>query len=190
MVSNYPDSTSESWTFDANDAAASHTDVRAYTTNYTLDQAGRLTGITFPHDTALSLVYDAASRKTGMTDGSGALILKDFIQDGMQSTSVTLPDMECNNCTLQFIQIMTDKSPYTVDGTSDDIYFNCADITLSTTAPPPADSTPNPGQEAGVDPPPEGGVDSGCCSTSGGSPTGILLGLVVGGLILRRRRRR
>ncbi len=124
--------------------------------------------------------------QTGMTDSAGALILKDFIPDGMLSTQVTLPSMECDNCTLQFIQVMTDKSPYTVTGTSDDIYFNCADITLSAGAPPPNDGAP--GQEAGVDPP-EGGVDGGCCSTSGGSPTGIALGFVVGALILRRRRR-
>ena len=39
--------------------------------SYTLDHSGRLTLIDFPHDTDVSLTYDAAGRKTGMTDGSG-----------------------------------------------------------------------------------------------------------------------
>src|SRR5687767_5344915 len=43
---------------------------------------------------------------------------------------ITLPNMTCENCTLQLIQLMTDKPPYTVDATSDDIYFQCADIAL------------------------------------------------------------
>jgi len=123
--------------------------------------------------------------QTGMTDSAGALILSDFIPDGMSSIQVTLPAIECSNCTLQFIQVMTDKSPYTTTPTSDDIYFNCADITLSAAGPLPDAGTP--GQEAGVDPP-VGGVDGGC-STSGGSPAGIAFGFVVGALILRRRRR-
>jgi MYXO-CTERM domain-containing protein len=126
--------------------------------------------------------------QTGMTDSTGALILKDFIPDETLSTQITFPMMECNNCTLQFIQVMTDKPPYTIDTLSDDIYFNCADITLSNTAPQQPDGGIGPGGDAGVDPAdPEGG---GCCSSGRGSAaTGLLGGLVVG-LILRRRRRR
>ena len=52
---------------------ASHTDGRSYTTNYTLDHAGRLTLIDFPHDTDVSLTYDAAGRKTEMTEGSSTM---------------------------------------------------------------------------------------------------------------------
>jgi MYXO-CTERM domain-containing protein len=126
--------------------------------------------------------------QTGMTDGAGALILKDFIADGTSSTQITLPSMECSNCTLQFIQVMTDKPPYTVDAASNDIYFNCADITLSATGPGPTPDGGTPNPEAGVEPPVGG--ESGCCSTSNSSPTGIFLGLAVGALILRRRRRR
>lgn len=126
--------------------------------------------------------------QTGMTDSAGALILKDFIADGTSTTQVTLPSMECDNCTLQFIQVMTDKAPYTVDANSNDIYFNCADITLSTTGPGPTPDAGTPGPEAGVEP--QDGVESGCCSTSNSSPTGIFLGFAIGALILRKRRRR
>ena len=66
----YPDSTSESWTYDANGAVASHTDGRGYTTNYTLDHADRLTLIDYPHDTDVSFVYDDAGRKTGYPLGA------------------------------------------------------------------------------------------------------------------------
>ncbi len=127
--------------------------------------------------------------QTGTTDATGALILKDFIPDGTSSIQVTLPSIECNNCTLQFIQLMTDKKPYTIEPDSDDIYFNCADITLSTSGPGPTPDAGTPGSEAGVDPPESGG-ESGCCSASNNSPTGVLFGLAVGALLLRKRRSR
>lgn len=128
---------------------------------------------------------------TGMVDpdGSGSIILKDQIADGTTQIDVTLPDMECSNCTLQFIQVMTDKAPYTTDLNSDDIYFNCADITLAKDAP-----------DAGMQPTPDAGVDEGggnnnagngeissSCSTGNATGLGVLalLGLVG----LRRRRR-
>jgi hypothetical protein len=41
---------------------------------------------------------------------------------------LTLPNVECENCTIQLIQMMTDKPPYAV-GTND-IYYNCLDVTL------------------------------------------------------------
>ncbi len=41
---------------------------------------------------------------------------------------LTLPNVECENCTIQLIQMMTDKPPYEV-GTND-IYYNCLDVTL------------------------------------------------------------
>ncbi len=59
-------------------------------------------------------------------------VLVDDIKDksGTQiyTQEVTLPDVECDRCTLQVIQVMTDKPPY---GDGDDIYYQCADITLS-----------------------------------------------------------
>jgi hypothetical protein len=50
------------------------------------------------------------------------------------SQSVTLPDVECDNCTLQLIQVMSDKMPWGPDGGSD-IYYQCADLVLSQSAP-------------------------------------------------------
>ncbi len=129
---------------------------------------------------------------TGMTDpgGSGSLILADRIADGTLSLDVVLPNVECTNCTLQLIQLMTDKPPYTVDALSDDIYFQCLDLVLSTTAPPPVDAAINPGDpDAGTD----GGSNvSGGCSTSGAS-SGLgaaLLGLGLATGMTRRRRAR
>jgi MYXO-CTERM domain-containing protein len=60
-------------------------------------------------------------------------VLLDDIEDqgGFQtpySTMVQIPeDMSCDACVLQVIQVMTDKSPY---GDGDDIYYQCADITI------------------------------------------------------------
>lgn len=45
-----------------------------------------------------------------------------------------LPDVECDNCTLQLIQVMTDKAPYAKD--SDDLYYNCLDVRLVATPEP------------------------------------------------------
>jgi hypothetical protein len=41
---------------------------------------------------------------------------------------VTLPNEPCEECTLQLIQVMTDKAPFTAGG--DDIYYQCADIVI------------------------------------------------------------
>jgi hypothetical protein len=46
--------------------------------------------------------------------------------------NITLPNVECTNCTLQLIQVMTDKPPYVVN--TDDVYHQCADIVLSSGA--------------------------------------------------------
>src|SRR5215831_18337125 len=50
----------------------------------------------------------------------------------MYTQQVTLPNLECSNCTLQLIQVMTDKPPY---GNGDDVYHQCADLVLSSGAP-------------------------------------------------------
>jgi hypothetical protein len=102
---------------------------------------------------------------------------------------ITLPNIECTTCTLQLIQLMTDKPPYTIDAASNDIYYQCADITLSASAPdagaqPMADSGTPPDNDAGA-PNPGGGGSGGC---SAGAGAGLLAAL--GALGLRRRRRR
>jgi len=129
---------------------------------------------------------------TGMTEPvTGALILADQIADGTLSTTVTLPNVECTNCTLQFIQVMTDKAPYTIDAMSDDIYFNCADLVLSNSAPdagtgPGGEPTPG-GPDAGTGNPNNGGTVDGGCSAGGDAS---LLALALGGAFAIRRRRR
>ncbi|MDC0719748.1 SCE4755 family polysaccharide monooxygenase-like protein [Nannocystis bainbridge] len=64
---------------------------------------------------------------------SNPAVLVDEIADKqgsqqMYEQEVTLPLMSCDNCTLQLIQVMTDKPPYEI-GTND-LYYQCADIVL------------------------------------------------------------
>jgi len=63
---------------------------------------------------------DATVLADGITDRSGG---------GDYSYEVTLPDIECDNCTLQVIQFMTDKPPFGAGG-GRDIYYQCADFVL------------------------------------------------------------
>lgn len=49
------------------------------------------------------------------------------------SLDVTLPDKECDNCTLQIIQVMSEasKAPYDPSATNaDDLYYQCVDLVL------------------------------------------------------------
>lgn len=50
------------------------------------------------------------------------------------AATIVLPNIECDNCTLQLMQVMTDKPPFTNDAASDDMHRQCADITLTPTA--------------------------------------------------------
>jgi uncharacterized protein (TIGR03382 family) len=113
---------------------------------------------------------------TGQTDpGTGSLIIADRIQHGTQSMDLVLPSVECDNCTLQLIQMMTDKPPYASDTSSDDIYFACVDLVLSVSAP-----APDAGGTGAGNP------SSGGCSAAG-SPSAVLA-LAALGLVRRRRR--
>ena len=115
---------------------------------------------------------------TGKTDPiTGSLIIADRIRHGALSLDLTLPDMECSNCTLQLIQMMTDKPPYSIAATSDDIYYACVDLVLSSSAPP-----PDAGDTGGG-----GGGGATGCSAAGGSSS--LAALAALGLVARRRRR-
>lgn len=91
-----------------------------------LDPDGENDLIDPPNFTALytnpTVLLDGIADKTGTTT---------------YSVMVTLPDIECANCTLQLIQVMTDKPPY---GDGNDIYYQCADITI--TKPPPGCAEP------------------------------------------------
>lgn len=50
--------------------------------------------------------------------------------DPNRSFSLTLPDIECDNCTLQLLQVLTDHLPYTTDEQTDDLHWQCADLVL------------------------------------------------------------
>jgi hypothetical protein len=132
---------------------------------------------------------------TGLTDPDGSIILADRIPNphpggGVQTFTVTLPDVSCTNCTLQLLQVMTDTPMY---DPSSALYFQCADLVLSSTAPdagpppdampPGADAAPGGGSDAQVADPPGG---DGCHAGSGSS--GILTVLALVGM--RRRTRR
>jgi hypothetical protein len=78
---------------------------------------------------------------------------------------VTLPNITCDNCTLQVIQVMYDKQPYTTPG--NDIYYQCADLVLRAGAGP-----PDPGIDA------DAGTNVGA---GGGTGTGAGAGTGTGG---------
>lgn len=63
--------------------------------------------------------------------------------------SVTLPNIECDNCTLQVMQMMNDFAPFHSPASypADDIYYNCIDIVLSNDAP---ESTDVPVENNGI----------------------------------------
>jgi uncharacterized protein (TIGR03382 family) len=149
-----------------------------------------------PTGTGVGGFQSAAESQTGMTDGpTGTLIIADMIPDGTLSTQITLPNMECTNCTLQFIQVMTGGTyePSIVQATNNDLYFNCADITLQAGATMPPDppvgddaGTGGGGDDAGVGNPGGPGEVTGGCSAAGSSTTALFgLALLAG---LRRRR--
>jgi uncharacterized protein (TIGR03382 family) len=129
---------------------------------------------------------------TATTVGMDPTVMIDLIPDvqgnfplnGRPYTQqITFPNIECDHCTLQVIQLMTDKPPYTTVPTSDDIYFQCADIQLKVGATPPPDAGVTPGDDAGTTTtnPSEG------CNAGGGGSSGVLaLGLA---FVIRRRRR-
>lgn len=131
---------------------------------------------------------------TGMTDAAtGTMILADRIADSNATVymqDITLPNMECNNCTLQLTQFMTTAGPTSYSINS--IYFNCADIVISN-SPPPTSGTPDAGPvttpDAGT-PGDDGDVKGGCSTSDIGSTGGVLaVGLFGAALVARRRRR-
>ena len=131
--------------------------------------------------------------------------------DQNYTVDITFPDIECDNCTLQVIQVMSTAATYT----EGDLYYQCADIVLSAAAP----ATPDPACVApppGEDPPDDGGDGDGSgdgdgtgdgdgaggdpehsgveggCAVAGGSGRGLsgTVLLLLGALVLQGRRRR
>ena len=121
------------------------------------------------------------------TDVSGGpAVLLDDIADktGTETYSqqIKLPDVACDNCTLQVIQVMTDKPPY---GDGNDLYYQCADIILT------KDGAAAPDAGAPAAPPPPAST-SDCTVTTGSQErdtTGVLAAtLAIATLTWRRRR--
>ena len=131
---------------------------------------------------------DFVDPATMMEFDSNSSVLMDNIADttgGTSSVQVTLPNVECDNCTLQVIQVMYDKPPYTTPG--NDIYYQCADLVLTRGAVPDAgmpDATA----------PDSGSPDAGTTGGGGGCMVAFHRSLgatwplmIVVGLILSRR---
>lgn len=136
-------------------------------------------------------IFEDPKSFTDVSGGPGVLV--DGIEDksGTQTYTqqVTLPNVECDNCTLQLIQMMTDKPPY---GNGDDLYYQCADIVLKRSA-------PDAGVVADAAAPPDAAVGGSSAPAAGGDGCQIvrcdtrpwsLAVVAVGALILSARRRR
>lgn len=62
---------------------------------------------------------------------SNDAVLLDEIEDeenAVQEVEITLPDITCDTCTLQLVQVMYDKPPY--EPGTNDLYYQCADLVL------------------------------------------------------------
>jgi hypothetical protein len=126
---------------------------------------------------------DDFSYPTGPDDFSdNGTVLLDNIEDangGQYSATVALPNINCENCTLQLIQAMYDKQGN--GWGNDDLYFQCADIAIRGEL---LDDGSDPPANEGGPTDDEGG---GGCSSNGGK--GELLALVMGlGAFFVRRR--
>lgn len=85
-----------------------------------------------------------------------------FMQEVEYSTEVTLPNIDCQNCTLQLIQFMyNDPEPY---------YFQCADITITATDDTTTTTSTTTG--AGGTTTTDGSITTGGMPTSGTTGTG------------------
>ncbi|MEQ1565100.1 MAG: SCE4755 family polysaccharide monooxygenase-like protein [Myxococcota bacterium] len=136
-------------------------------------------------------------------------VLLDQIPDdpsGTYSATVTLPAVTCSNCTLQLVQLMYDKPPYT-PGT-DDLYYQCADLELvapetgGTGATGSTADTSTGGSDADADTDADSDTDTDTdvdadtgekaeagCGCDGAGRFGGVSALVVGMVVVRQRRR-
>jgi len=129
---------------------------------------------------------------TSDTAATDPLVLLDLIPDVQGNfpaggrpyqQQVTLPNIACDTCTLQVIQLMTDKPPYTTDAASNDIYYQCADLVLA--------GAPATDAGAGGAPDAGSGGGGGGCSVAGDHGGSVAWPVLVAlGALLRGRRRR
>ena len=111
---------------------------------------------------------DGLEDPTDYDDFDTPNVLEDNIPDNggaAFSRLVTLPNVECEKCTLQLIQVMTDKPPWGPEG-GNDIYYWCADIKISGSVEPTSVTTGAGGSSSG-----DGGSSSNGNPSDGGSPS-------------------
>ena len=118
---------------------------------------------------------DFADPQTADDDYTNDAVLLDEIEDaagGSYSAEITLPDVSCDTCTLQLIQVMYDKPPY---GDGNDVYHQCADIVIEgsegSTGMDGTDGTDGSGGTAGT-----AGSTGAETTTGGGSSSGSATG--------------
>jgi hypothetical protein len=102
----------------------------------------------------------------------------------MYTQAVTLPDVECETCTLQVIQVMVASNvmSWTATGMDPDIYFTCADIALRRTGGMGgAGGMAGAGGAGGANPGGAGGMGSGAGGVAGTPPVGGMSGAATGG---------
>jgi len=136
-------------------------------------------------------VDDFVDPATMMELYSNDTVLLDGIPDEGQAerdymATVTLPDVTCDNCTLQVIQVMYDKQPYTTPG--NDIYYQCADLVLRVGGAPP-DAGTDAGTDSGTDAGTDAGTGCGVARGAGGSLGFMPLLSILFACRLARRRR-
>lgn len=108
----YPDGTSESFVYDAENQVISATDRYGKTSTYTYDAAGNLKKITYSNGTTKTYTYDACGRVTSITLPSGAVTTYGYDSIG-RNTSVTDDDGNTTTYTyndLNLVVGMTDPN--------------------------------------------------------------------------------
>jgi MYXO-CTERM domain-containing protein len=114
-------------------------------------------------------------------------VLVDEIADkvenqAMYEQEITFPEMSCDTCTLQLLQVMTDKPPFGPGGGSD-FYYQCADIVLMGAAETTGPDTTGPDTTGGTTGPDTTGGDAstGDDDTTGGTTSGSAGEVTTGG---------
>ncbi len=116
---------------------------------------------------------------------------------GLQTKEIALPNIECDNCTLQMLQYLSPGPPYPAGS----FYYQCADITLSAGAPAPGGSLPvdaasdrsDADADAGGAPSTEGSppalTGAAGCRYAGDARAGMTAPLLLAALLARASRR-
>jgi MYXO-CTERM domain-containing protein len=140
---------------------------------------------TFPE----TLVDKIVDRKVDGNNGPG---------DDSYEQVITLPDVECDNCTLQLIQVMTTADPPWAPSS---LYYQCADLVLTAGGEGAPDAGPDDGGDGGGgdggggggggdDDGGASGAAGGCAAGGAGTRTVAITGFFLLALAVRLRRRR